>query len=231
MDWMQVWAVTWRSIVAYVVLVSLARIMGSKLLSQMTFSDFVVGITIGAIAGSYIVARSRGLYVLIGPAVMSLCVVVASYAALKSQSFRKTLIGEPLVVVRNGKVMENSMKRARYNLDLLYAHLRSGGVFDMADVEFAVLETDGKLSILKKSQHLPVTPADIGLKTSYHGLAIALIKDGRVLDDNLAKANLDRSWLAKQLQARGIPDESSVFLAELNTDGSFYVDLKENPRT
>ncbi|AZO93730.1 DUF421 domain-containing protein [Halocella sp. SP3-1] len=220
----------WTTVIIFVILVVLTRIVGRKLLAQITFFDFVTGVTIGTIAGAYVVNEVRGHAVLLSPVVLVICTLALGYSTLKSLKIRKLFRGEPIVIIQNGKILEKNMLKARYTLDALEMQLRENKVFNLNEVEFAVLEADGKLSVLKKTPYKPVTPKDLGLKTSYQGLATELIKDGTVLEQNLKQNNLDLNWLYKELYKQNIDDLSKVILASLNTDGSLYLDLKnENP--
>lgn len=228
MDWLELAEVTWKSLVVFILLVVLARLMGKKLLSRLTFFDFVIGVTIGSIGGSYVVASTSGLYVLLSPVVLTAAVLVTGFLSLKSLKLRKIMEGEPVIIIQNGRILDRNLRRIRYNLDHLSMELRTRGVFDLSEVEFAVLEPHGKLSVLKKSQYQPVTPADLGIPTRYKGLAAELIKDGEVLEQNLGRNGLSRAWLDEELRRRGIDDATRVILATLQTDGSLYVDVKQD---
>lgn len=219
----------WTTLVIFVMLVILTRIVGRKLLSQITFFDFVTGVTIGTIAGAYVVNEVKGNAVLLSPVILVICTLGLGYLTVKSLKMRKIFRGEPIVIIQNGKILEDNMFKSRYTLDALEMQLRENQVFDINEVEFAVLEADGKLSVLKKTPYNPVTPGDLNLKTNYKGLASELIKDGKVLEQNLKQNQLDINWLYKELYQQGIDDISKVMLANLNTDGSLYIDLKEEP--
>lgn len=219
-----------NSLAVFVLLVFLARLIGKKLLSQMTFFDFVIGVTIGTVGGAFITMEIRGYYVLLSPIVLTLAVLGSGFLALKSITFRKLVEGEPLVLIQNGKIYERNLKKLRYNLDDLLAQLREKNVFDLGEVEFAVLEPHGKLSVLKKSQNLPLTPKDLGVSTAYKGVSSEIIRDGRIVEQNLRQNNLTRDWLYQQLASRNIKHVNEVFAAVLSTDGSLFIDLrKDNP--
>jgi len=143
---------------------------------------------------------------------------------LKWRYASKFLDGEPTIVIMNGKIMEKSMKAMRYTLTDLLEQLRIKGVFDIKEVEFAVFEKNGDLSVLKKSQYQPVTPKDLNLSTTYKGISTELIYDGIIVDQNLKQVNLDRNWLKAELEKRGIKDPLEVFLALLDTSGELYID-------
>ncbi len=217
----------WTTIIIFVMLVILTRIVGRKLLAQITFFDFVTGVTIGTIAGAYVVNQVKGHAVLVSPVILVICTLGLGFLTVKNLKMRKLFKGEPIVIIQNGKILEENMFKSRYTLDALEMQLRENKVFDINEVEFAVLEADGKLSVLKKTPYNPVTPKDLNLKTNYKGLATEIIKDGDVLDQNLKQNSLDISWLYKELYQQGIDDISKVMLASLNTDGSLYIDLRD----
>lgn len=167
--------VIWKSALVFVILVGLARIIGRKLLAQMSYFDFTVGITIGTISGSYVVQMVKGMWVLISPVLLAILAISFDYLHLKNLSFRKITEGEPVIVIHNGQILEDNMRKLRYHLDNLEAQLRDKGVFDFGEVEFAVLEPNGQLSVLKKSQNLPLTPYDMSIATEYKGISTELI--------------------------------------------------------
>lgn len=220
--------VSWKSVLIFVILVGLARVIGRKLLAQMSYFDFTVTITIGSISGSYVVQMVEGMWVLVAPALLALLAIVFDYLHLKGLRFRKLTEGEPVIVIQNGQILENNMKRLRYHLDNLEAQLRDKGVFDFSEVEFAILEPHGQLSVLKKSQYLPLTPSDMKLSTRYKELSTEIIKDGLVLDENLKQNQLTSQWLMQELKKRKIHRVADVLYAALNTEGVLYVSLKQS---
>lgn len=215
-----------RSCIAYITLMIFTRLLGKQQISQLTFFDYVLGITIGSTASTLTTdLDSRAWPHWVGIFVWSFLVFFTQWITVKSQWLSKYLDGDPVVLIANGRILESSMKRMRYRLSDLLEQLRSQGVFDISEVEFAVLEVSGQISILKKTQYLPLTPQDMKLKTDYQGLSAQIIYDGVLIEPNLAKLNLSRSWLNKQLKKQGVHDVSEVFLASLNTKGELYLDL------
>lgn len=120
------------------------------------------------------------------------------------------------------------MKKLRYNLDDLMMQLREQGVFDLSEVEFAILETDGKLSVLKKSQYQPVKPRDLNINTRYVGLSSEIIRDGQIVEQNLKQNNLTHEWLYNELAKQNIKNIRNIVLATLSTDGNLYIDVKND---
>ncbi|MDO7787659.1 DUF421 domain-containing protein [Desulforamulus aquiferis] len=224
----ELFKVLWKSIVVFIMLVVFSRIIGKKLLSQLTFFDFTIGILIGTITGTFVTTEVKGLMVLLSPVILTLLVVMVAFLTVKSMPVRKLLEGEPVVVIQNGKIMEKGMLRLRYHLDDLEMQLREKGIFNITEVEFAVMEPHGYLSVLKKSQHLPVTMKDIGKPTQYKGMATEIIKDGDVFEQNLRQNNLTFAWLYEELRKRNIEKLSDVTYASLESDGTLYTDVKDD---
>jgi len=220
------WEVLWKSLVVFVLLIGLSRLLGRKLLSQMTFADFTVAVTVGTISGAFVVTTVKGLYVLFAPVILVLAAILIAYLNIKSIPARKIIEGEPILIIQNGKLLKKNMLRLRYSIDDLEMQLRSKNVFNFSEVEFALVESNGQLSVLKKSQHLPATPQDLGKPTGYKGLSTEIIKDGDVLEQNLGQNNLDFKWLYNELAKYNVSRVDDVFYAALNTDGTLYIDLK-----
>lgn len=214
--------------VTYVFLLYLTRLMGRKLISQMTFFDFVVGVIVGSVAANMSVSRQSpfisGLSVLF---TLTSIVILIEFLNLKSFFLLKTTDSEPLVIIENGKLIIENMKKERLALPDLMMLLREKNTFNIADVEYAIFETDGKLSVLLKSQKRPVTPEDMGLPTKYIGLTRDIVMDGRVMTENLRAINLSEEWLINEIKNRGIADPKRIFYAGLDTQGNLYLSLKE----
>jgi len=198
--------------------------MGRKMISQITFFDFVVGVIVGSVAANISVSNTNpvvsGITVLI---VLALITVSIDFSNIKSIFSRKLTNSEPVTVVENGKIIEKNLKKTRLPLENLMMLLREKNTFNIADVEFAIFETDGKLSVLQKSQKKPVTPSDLNIPTPYTGLTKDIIIDGGVLDENLQDAKLDREWLMGKLKDNNINSVNKVFYAGLDTSGNLYI--------
>ncbi|MDN5344134.1 MAG: hypothetical protein PWQ18_245 [Clostridia bacterium] len=227
---MQYLEVFLQTILAFAAILIYTRILGKQQIGQLTFFEYINGITFGSIAAVLATDTepSRTGIHFLGLTLFAFLTWLAGYAALVSRPARKLISGEPTVVVHNGKILEENMKKMRYNFDELAMQLRQKNVFDIADVEYALLEPDGDLSILLKSQKRPLTPADLQLPTQYEGVPRELVMDGEILFQNLKQNNLDEKWLIQQLQAQGVQDISQVDYAVLRSDGSLYVNCKED---
>jgi uncharacterized membrane protein YcaP (DUF421 family) len=214
-----------RSLIGFFSLLIFTRLLGKQQVSQLTFFDYVLGITIGSIAATLTTdLTSRAWLHWVGLLTWTIVVLLIEVITLKSRPLAKMVDGEPVILIMNGHLMEKAMEQARCRLTDLLGQLRNQGIFDLAEVEFAILETNGQLSVLKKSQYQPVTPHDLNLPTAYKGISIELIYDGKIVEQNLTDLNLDRQWLTTELKKQGINDPAEVFIALLNTKGELFVD-------
>lgn len=216
-----------RSVAAFFALLVLVRLMGKQQVAEMTFFDYVVGITIGSIAATMSVAFNENtLATFFGMIVWTVLPILIAYLSVHHVWIRKIVEGEATIVVQNGRILEKNLQKLRLSIDDLIAQLRIQGVFNLADVEVALLEPNGRLSVQKCSQKLPLTPSDMGISTAYEGLPTNLIEDGQVLDDALRSLKLSKAWLQYQLAQRDVVDFGQVSLAQLDTKGNLYVDLQ-----
>lgn len=218
-----------RTILAFFTILFISRILEKDQLRELTFYEYVTGITIGSLAaGLAILIGTSPWAILLALFIFGALTYLLGFVSLKSRAARKLLDGEPTIVVQNGKIMEKNMGRIRYNLDDLLAQLREKGVFNISDVEFAVLEPHGKLSVLLKSQKQSVTREDLQVPGKYAGISSELIMDGEIIYQNLQQNNLDEAWLINELRKQEIHSPQEVTLASLDTQGNLYVDKKDD---
>lgn len=216
-----------RSLVLYIVVVIVMRIMGKRQIGQLQPFELVIAIMIAELAA--IPMQDVGVPLINGLVPMLVLLfaqLVISYASLKSERIREFVCGSPSIVIENGKINERELKRLRYNLNDLLEQLRSKDIPNISDVEFAILETGGQLNVIPKSQKRAVTPEDLEISTEYEAIPITLIMDGHIQHKNLIKAKLDVPWLTAQLRAQNLKPED-VFFAYIDSLGNFYVQPKE----
>lgn len=214
-----------RSIIAFILLFLLTRLMGSKQLSHLTFFDYVVGITIGSIAATVSVDKNvQIMNGVVSLAIWGLFPILLSLIGLKSRKFIHATDGTPTIIIKNGKVLEKAMAKNQLAIEELMMMLREKDVFLLADVELAIFETNGQLSVLKKSDVSPVTPRQLGMAVTLEKTPSILIVDGEVLYENLAAIGKDEKWLLKQLEKKGVKQVQDVFLAQFDPKGTMYVD-------
>lgn len=220
-----------RTLTFYAVLLLLLRIMGKREIAALSPFDLVVTIMIAELAALPMENPDITLLDALVPILtLTLAEIVVSYATLKSETVRLLLTGSPSIIIRGGEIIESEMRRVRYNLGDLMLQLRLKGVSNIADVEVAILETNGELSVILKSQRRPLVPADLDVETDYEGLPLTLVADGAVNNCNLRQAGLDYQWLIARLQERGIESVEEVLLASLDTVGRLFVQRKNRPR-
>ena len=213
-----------RAIAAYLLLLIVARFLGRKAISQMTFFDFAVAITLGTLAASIGTGADANPVNSAAVMITLACLgIFTGYLHTKSYLVRKTVDSEPVVLVQNGRIVKDNMQKTRVSINNLTTMLREKDVFNIGDVEFALLENDGKLSVQLKSQKQPLTPSDINIPTAYKGLSKDIIIDGNIMYENLKDAGLDEDWLMGQLKGMGIENAKDIFFAALDTSGSLYV--------
>lgn len=218
-----------RTFFLYILVVITMRLMGKRQIAQLEPFELVITIMIAELA--VIPMQDRNIPLINGIiAILTLLFIQVTFSVLSlhSMNFRSFLDGRYSVIVANGVIQEQEMRKARYNLDELLEQLRQRSIFDLANVEFAILETSGELSVLPKSQSRPVTPGDLKLETEYEGLPLVLVMDGQVMSSELRKSQLSEAWLRSELEKHGIKSPSDVLIASLNTRGELYLQAKES---
>ncbi|NLU54406.1 MAG: DUF421 domain-containing protein [Firmicutes bacterium] len=218
-----------RSTFSFFTLFVLTRVMGRRQISQLNFFDYVNGITIGSIAATLAIDISReSLPTFIGLLAYTFWVLFLNLLEEKNRTLRRIINGKSVIVIQNGKILENNLREYGYTIDDLKMILRTQGAFNLADVEYAILEANGRISTLLKSQVRPATPKDFGIDTEYQGIPIDLISDGKIIADNLNLVGLTEDWLRGKLSELRLKPED-VFYAELDTSGRLYVDAYRDP--
>jgi uncharacterized membrane protein YcaP (DUF421 family) len=223
-----VWQTSLRTILGFLLLLLLTRMLGKKQLSQMTFFTYITGIALGNIAGDMVVHRDiKVTDGIIGLTLWALLDIGIEHISLKSSKARVLLDGEPTIVIKNGKILEKAMASSKLNMDDLSMLLRDKNVFSVREVEYAILEPNGKLSVLKKQEEEQVTKKDLQIPFNQRlYIPTELIVDGQIVTRNLKELNLNQNWLENQIKLSGVQSVKEVFFAELQSDGSLYVDKK-----
>ncbi|TDF97666.1 DUF421 domain-containing protein [Paenibacillus piri] len=233
---MEMWTLFLRTVLIYIVVFLTMRIMGKREIGKLSVFDLVISIMIAEIAVFVLEDLQKPLLDGILPMVTLVGIqILIAFISLKSEKLRRIFEGEPTYIVKNGKLDREEMKNHRYNLDDLLLQLRQSKVMDVADVEFAILEPSGKLTVIEKEtkdkESIPDQPnaaSDEPQKSSirYEGLPVALIMDGKVQEESLRKLDKTRFWLKNELQAKGIKDFKDVFYCSYDHRGKWFIDLK-----
>ncbi|OXM86173.1 DUF421 domain-containing protein [Paenibacillus rigui] len=225
MEWLHI---VLRSLGAITMLFILTRILGKKQISQLTFFEYITGITLGELAG-FISTDIENNYMhgVIALVVWVMVPLLVELATLKSKTLRQWFEGKGTILIEKGKVLEKNLKRERYTADELLEQLRAKSVFNMADVEFAVLEASGELSVLLKKENQPLTPKHLGIKVAPERETQAVIIDGNYMDEPLSTAGFSREWLDTELEKIGVIKDN-VFIGQVDSYGQLYVDLYDD---
>lgn len=216
-----------RTIILYVVVVIVMRIMGKRQIGQLQPFELVVAILISELAA--VPMQNTGIP-LVNGLVPILTLLVAqmsmSFIALKSTKARGFICGRPSVLIKNGEIQELQLKKEMYTLNDLLEQLRINSTPNIADVEFAILETNGQLSIIPKSQKRPLSAEDLKISTKYEGMPLDLIVDGTIIYKNLKIINLDEEWLQKEIKKLSNNDIKDILFASIDSDGNIYWQVK-----
>ena len=194
-------------------LFAVAKIMGHKQMSQLDFFDYISGITIGSIAAELATELEEPLKPLIAIAVYGAAAVLLSKITSLFPKTRKYINGTPTILMNDGKLYRENLKKAKLDLSEFMVMCRQQGYFNLSDIQTAVFEFNGKLSILPVSKKRPANPEDLNLSPVPEYIQTEVIMDGRILDENLKRMGLDDKWLQKQLNAQGYKKAEEVFLA------------------
>jgi uncharacterized membrane protein YcaP (DUF421 family) len=219
-----------RTLVGFTILLILTRLLGKKQLGQLTIFTYITGIALGNMAGDMVVHRDIKLIDgVAGLAVWALLTFIVELISLKSSKGRVLLDGEPAIVIKKGVIMQKELTAQRLNMDDLTMLLRINNVFSIKDVDYAILEPNGQLSVLKKSGLESVTKKDMQIQPdNIEYLSTEIIVDGKLVSKNLKELNLNHEWLDQQLKQVGLNSVKDVFFAELQSDGSLYISKKVN---
>lgn len=209
---MEILKVILTALLSAVVLFITAKTMGHKQIAQLDFFDYITGITIGSIAAELATELEDPWKPLIAIAVYGLVSVTLSIITSKAPRLRKYINGTPTIVMNNGKLYRNNMKKAKLDLSEFMVLLRQQGYFNLNDIQTAIFEYNGKLTVLPVSGKRPVNPADLNLTPPEEYICTEIIIDGRILEENLKRKGLDLTWLQKQLEAQGYKNAKDIFL-------------------
>lgn len=215
-----------RSISAFIILMIITRFLGKQTLSNMNFHEFVTAVILGAIAANLAFnEKIQILHLLISLAVFTVTSYLLSKIILKSRKFRMWTAGTPTILIEGGNILEDNLKKNNMTLDTLNQMLRQKDIFDYSEIEYALMEVNGKISVMKKKEYQNVTLKD--LKNGVKGdlkFPIELIMDGRLLEGNLKANNIPQDWMMEKLKTRGRRIED-VFYAVKGSDGQLYIDF------
>lgn len=217
-----------RTIILYLIIIFGIRLLGKHQVGELEPAEFVLALIIADIAS--VPMQDYGIPLLMGiiPIVTLLCLsMILSLLTMKSLKLRAILSGVPSILIRDGKMDQKEMRRNRMTLDEVLEELRLQGYTDPSSVKYAILETNGQLSILPYADQKPPTAKDLGICVHDAGLPLVLINDGRLISDNLRRRGLDENWLHKKLNDYRVNSVDKVFLLTVDEQNQTYFIRKE----
>lgn len=214
-----------RTLISAVVLFVITKILGKRQITQLSYFEYITGITVGGIAAIMSLdLRITWYYGLVALIVWATVALGLEYISLKSKIARDIINGQGVVLIKEGKVLEDNLRKVRFTSDDLLEELRGKNAFSFSDVEFAVLEADGKLNVLLNKEIQPLTPKHLGIKVAPEQEPQTVIMDGKILDEPLATIGLNRHWLNTELKKIGVSIEN-VFIGQVDSYEQLTVDL------
>lgn len=209
---MEILKVVLTAVTSAVALFIIAKIMGHKQMSQLDFFDYITGITIGSIAAELATELEQPWKPLVAMVVYGVITVTLSILTSKIPLIRKYLNGTPTIIMNNGKLYRKNLKKAKLDLSEFMVMCRQEGFFNLTDIQTAVFEYNGRLTVLPRSAKRPINPSDMDLLPEPEYINVEVIMDGRIMSENLKRMGLDSDWLKKELKEQGYKSVKEVFL-------------------
>lgn len=211
------------SIVSAFAMFLIAKLMGRKSITQMTLFDYITGISVGSIAAEMATELEEPQKPLIAMFIYGIIAFLVSIVTNKSVKARKILSGVPSVILRDGVIYRENMKKAKIDIDDLLMMCRTAGYFDITQLQLILIEHNGKLSFLPYAENRPATPLDLSVSPVPENFLFDVVMDGRICNEPLHKSGHNREWLMKELEKQGYKSLSEVFLAVCDVSGTLSV--------
>lgn len=227
-DIMEILNVIVSSVASIIVLFLLTKLEGNRQMSEITMFDYICGITIGSIAAEFATSLEDFMKPLVAMIVYGLFTFFVAVLTCKSIKIRRFMTGKPIILYENGKIYEKNLRKAKIDINEFLMQCRNNGYFNLTDVEVAVLESNGKISILPASTNRPVTTNDLNLNPPKENIPVNVIIDGKIMKKNLKFSGNDEQWLIKELKNAANCKVSEVFLATCDINNKLSVYKKTN---
>ena len=212
-----------RCFISLVALFLITKLLGKKQVSQLSLFDYVIGISIGNFAAEISVSLDEPfMYGIVSILIFGLVAYLVSIITMKSIKLRRFIIGVPTPIIQEGKILEKNLKKVKLDINDLLEECRINGYFDIVEIEYALLEANGQVSILPKGEYQQPKIKDLKLKSQTQGLLANVIIDGNIMDANLKTYNKDSEWLLKELKVKGYKPED-ILLATLDINDKLVI--------
>lgn len=229
MEWIKdILLVLGRIVTIIPLLLFITLFMGKRSIGQLPVFDFLIIVTLGAVVGADIAdPKIHHIPTAITIVAIGILQRIVTRWKISSRKFGRLLTFEPTVIIQDGKLLDKKLRKIRYSIDNILQMLREKDVFDIREVETAIIEANGAISVLKKPQNTPVTLADMQIVKTKSSIAFPVIVEGTVYEKVLSEFNLDTDWLDQQLAAQGVHNIKVVFFASINLNHELHVSLKD----
>ncbi len=225
---MAIISIVYRTLFIYLFVLFVMRLMGKREVGQLSTFDLVVAIMIAEVAVFPLEDLKAPLYMGFVPmSVLVSAEVLLAYLCLKYKSLRRIVDGCPSILIFKGEIMDKEMRRQRYNINDLMGQLREKNIFNISDVEYAILETTGELTVLVKSTKRPVNLEDLNIIPAHEDIPLPLVLDGEVIQENLDYLNLSQSWLKDEFEKRNLTISDALY-AGMDSRGNIFIGKKQD---
>ena len=223
-NWQDIFTVVLRSFISFFLLFFITKMIGKKQVSELSLFDYVIGISIGNFAAEMTMnIDDQYLNGVVALLIFGLIAYTVAIVTMKSMNIRRFFIGNPTIIIQNGKIIEKNMKDVKIDINDLLEQCRTNGYFDINEIEYAIMEANGKLSIMPKAEYKPLTPKDSGTKVQKQVLLGNVLIDGNLMVDNLEIMGKSEEWLIKELKVKGYKTYENILLVTLDNNDKITV--------
>ncbi len=214
---MELLKIAFTSVISVITLFLLTKLMGNKQISQLSMFDYIIGISIGSIAAEFATELENPERTLVAMIIYAVSAYLVSLVTGKSTHMRKIIIGKPLILFDKGKLYRENFKKAKIDISDFLTHCRNQGYFDLSQMQTAVFEYNGSISILPTEANRPLSPSDMNMNPIQQEILVNVILDGNINEENLKYTGNNKIWLEKQLHDQGFHHADEIFLGSVNT--------------
>ncbi len=213
-----------RSIISLITLFLITKLIGRKQVSELSLFDYVIGISIGNFSAEMVMGfDDQYINGVIAIVIFGLIAYLVSIVTMKSMTLRRIIVGTPTIIMQNGKILEQSLKKVKIDINDFLEQCRTAGYFNISEINYAIMEANGKLSILPFKRYKPTTPSDQNLKVQEEGICTNIIIDSNLMKNNIKNSNKSIEWVEKQIKSKGYKNYNKILLATLDINDKIYI--------
>lgn len=213
-----------KGLISLIFLFFVIKILGKKQVSQLNIFDYVIGISLGNLAAEMTINSDISIINgFIAMAIYGSCSLFVSYITSKSIVARRFISGTPVVLIEHGKLSKRQLQKVKLDVNDLMQDAREDGIFDLSEIDYAIMEVSGKVTFLPKKENMPVTLKDMNIKSSNKGLSAVLVIDGNIMKNNLKNFGKDEKWLLNKIKESGYTSETDILLLLCNNDNKITI--------